>query len=125
MNESVDSIETAERRVADAKAVMSAEYHAVVAKTRRSASSPLLVGGILLGALAIGYFAAGKRRAPAVALAREKRGVWPQLLQIGQILLPLLGALKAAQESKAGRKAIVRATGDPAEGRGENFGRPQ
>lgn len=125
MNESVDSIATAERLVADAKAVMAAEYHTVIAKTRRSASSPLLVGGVLLGAMAIGYLAVGKRGKPDLALTREKRGAWPQLLQIAQILLPLLGALKAAQEAKAGRKAIVRATGAPEEQPGEYFGRPR
>ncbi|MBA3504345.1 MAG: hypothetical protein H0T80_01015 [Betaproteobacteria bacterium] len=119
------SIESAEQDLAEAKALLEAEYHAVEAKVRRSASSPLLVGGVLLGAGAIGYLFAGKREKPDLSYRREKRGAWGQVLQIGQMLVPLLGALKAAQEAKAGRKAIAHATGTPVDEPPENTRRLQ
>jgi len=125
INKSPVSIESAEHDLAEAKALLQAEYQALEAKVRRSASSPLLVGGVLLGAAAIGYLAAGKRDKPDRPAPRETRGAWSQVLQIGQMVLPLLGALKAAQEAKAGRKAIAHATGTPEDQPPENTRRLQ
>lgn len=116
------SIESAEQDLAESRALLQAEYQAIDAKVRRTASSPLLVGGVLLGAAAIGYLAVGKRDKRDRPAPQEKRGAWGQVLQIGQMLLPLLGALKAAQEAKAGRKAISRATGTPEDQPPENTG---
>lgn len=125
MNKSPVSIESAEQDLAESRALLQAEYRAIEAKVRRRATSPLLVGGVLLGAAAIGYLAAGKRDKPDRPAPREKRGAWSQVLQIGQMLLPLLGAFKAAQEAKAGRKAIAHATGTPEDQPPENTRRLQ
>ncbi len=125
INKAQVSIESAEQALAESKALLQAEYQAIEAKVRRSASSPLLVGGVLLGAAAIGYLAVGKREERARPAPREKRGAWGQVLQIGQLVLPLLGALKAAQEAKAGRKAIAHATGTPEDQPPENTRRLQ
>ncbi len=120
MNKPPVSIASAEQELAEAKALLQAEYQAIETKVRRNASSPMLVGGVLLGAAAIGYLIVGKRDERARPILREKRGAWPQILQIGQMLLPLVGALKAAQEAKAGRKAIAHATGTPEDEPPEN-----
>ncbi len=120
VNKSLVSIESAEQDLAESKALLQAEYHAIEAKVRRSARSPLLIGGVLLSAAAIGYLAAGKRDKPTLRSPREKRGTWGQVLEIGQVLLPLVGALKAAQEAKKGRKAIALATGTPEDQPPEN-----
>ena len=105
MSKSPVSIESAEQEVVEAKARVLAEYRAVESKVRRSASSPLLVGGVLLGAAALGYLALGNRDKGVRAASREKRGAWREVLRIAQMLLPLLGALEAAQKASAGRKA--------------------
>ncbi|MEJ7667562.1 MAG: hypothetical protein WKH97_02280 [Casimicrobiaceae bacterium] len=125
MNKSPVSIESAEQELAEAKALLQAEYQAIEAKVRRTASSPFLIGSVLVGAAAIGYLAVGKRDKPDLSHRREKRGAWGQVLQIGQMLVPLLGALKAAQEAKAGRKAIAHATGTPVDEPPENTRRLQ
>jgi hypothetical protein len=125
MNKSRISIESAEHDLAESRALLRAEYQAIEAKVRRSASKPQLVGGLLLGAAVIGYLAVSKRAKPDRAAPREKRGAWSQVLQIGQLLLPLLGVLRTAQNAKAGRKAISRGTGAPEERRPENSRRLQ
>ena len=125
MEKSSDSLASAEQELAESKALLLSEYHAVTTEARRKASSPLLVGGVLFGAAAIGYLAAGKREKPSLSLPRQKSGGWGQLLQFGQMLLPLVGALKAAQEAKAGRKAIAYATGTPEDQPPENTRRLQ
>jgi len=107
------SIESAEQELAESKALLQAEYQALESKVRRGATSPLVIGGVLLGAAAIGYLAIGKRNKPALPSLRQKRGTWGQALEVGQLLLPLVAAFKAAQEAKKGRKAIAHATGTP------------
>jgi hypothetical protein len=104
MNESPVSIESAEQEVVEAKAQVRAEYRAVESKVRRSASSPLLVGGVLLGAAAIGYLALGERDKGVRAASREKRGAWREVLRIAQMLLPLLGAQDGAGSERPGAK---------------------
>lgn len=113
MNRLPASIESAEQELRQSRAALLAEYRAIEARMRRSARSPLVVGGVLLGAAAIGFLAVHKRNERARPQPREQRGVWPTVVQVGQMLLPLLAALKAAQEATAGRKAISRATGTP------------
>jgi hypothetical protein len=111
MNKSDDSIRLAEKRLAEAKATALAEYRAVERNVRRRTSSPLLIAGALIASLAIGYFGVrrlGKPKRPARAVGS---GLWPQVLEAAQLLLPLLGALKAAGEAKAARKTVARATG--------------
>ena len=99
-----DSIATAERQVVESKAVMQAEFSAIEAKVRRAASSPMLLGGVLIVALTTGYLAIGARNKQNTARPWKAQGTWSRLLQIGQLLVPLLGTVLAAQ--KARRKAI-------------------
>ena len=111
MAELDDSIATAEQRVAGSKAVMQAEFRAIEAKALRAASSPMLLGGALLIALSIGYLAIGARGRPNIAGSRPSRGTWSQLLEIGKLLMPLLGTVVAAQNAKAKRRTISPAGG--------------
>jgi len=116
---SADSIELAERRVAQAKAQVLAEYRALEGKVRRRATSPLFIGGVLLSAIAVAYLAIGRAGKPKAVAKATPGGLWSQLLQGAQLLLPLAGAVKAAREAKAVRKTVSRTTGTPSAKPGE------
>jgi len=91
------TLESAEKRVATSKAEIDAQVHALKSGVRRMAKSPFLITGLAAGAVAAGYFAltrVAKRRAPSSR--RVARGGLMSMLKMGQILLPLLGALGAA-----------------------------
>ena len=103
-----DAIAVAERQVTEARMAVFAEYDAARARLRRRTSSPVFIGGVLLGAIALGYLAFGRAK-PRLPVCREspgRRGAWSRAGRTAQVLLPLLIALnsatKAARAPRAG-----------------------
>ncbi|MFA5914137.1 MAG: hypothetical protein WC830_11335 [Burkholderiales bacterium] len=94
MNERPDTIALAEQRVAEARTAVIADYRSVRANLNRRARSPAVVGGVLLGALALGYVAV-RRRKPERAVGPRGAGRWSLALNTLQLLLPLLTVLGA------------------------------
>lgn len=107
-----DSIESAEREVIARKAMMRAQYDALQTKLREGASSPKVIGGVLVGAIALGYWVMrGGRKQKRVLVTEKRSGTWSMLLDTARTLAPLLGALHAAREAKSAKKTIAKATG--------------
>lgn len=106
-----DFVKQAERLVAARRAITRAHYEALDTRLRRQASSPKLIGGVLLGAIAIAYLAFG-RSGKGKRVSKES-GILPLVLKAAQIAVPLVGTLHAAREAKAARKTVSRATGTP------------
>ena len=116
MEKLADSIDLAEKRVAERKAAMLREYDALEAKVRRAASSPKVLGGVLIGTIALAYFVIAGRGKPKRVVVEKGGRVWPQVLRTAQVLLPLVGALKAskaADAAKSAKKKVSKATGTP------------
>jgi hypothetical protein len=110
-----DSIASAEREVAGRRAVALAEYRALQTKLQRQASSPKVIGIVLIAATAIAYFVIAGRRKPK-RVVMEKAGAWSQVLDTAKLVLPLVGALKAAKAAKhaqSAKKTVSKATGTP------------
>jgi hypothetical protein len=98
MNERSDSIVLAEQQVAEARTAALAEYEAVRAKLRRRLASPVFIGGVVLGVIALGYLARG-RGEPKRPACPERPGAWSRALKAVQVLLPLIMALSSATKS--------------------------
>jgi hypothetical protein len=101
MNRQSDSIALAEQQVAEAQAAALAEFQAVRAKLNRRMSSPVFVGGLLLGAIALIYLVPGRGK-PKRPLYSGNPGAWSRAVKTVQVLLPLLMAFNAA--TKAARR---------------------
>ena len=95
MNRRSDAIVLAEQQVAEARTAALDEYRAARAKLHRRLSSPLFIGGVLLGAIALGYLALGRGR-PKPAVHPESSGVWWRVIRTAQVMVPLLIALDSA-----------------------------
>ncbi len=95
MNTHSDPVVLAEQRVAEARTAVLAEYQAARANLHRRAGSPVFIGSVLLGAIALGYFATGRGRAKR-PLRSASPGAWSRALNTVRVLLPLLLALGAA-----------------------------
>ena len=67
----------------------------VRAKLNRRAGSPAFIGGVLLGAVALGYLAVGRGK-PRPRVYAESHGAWWRAVKTAQVLLPLLMALNSA-----------------------------
>ena len=95
MNTHSDPVALAAPQGAEARTAVRAEYHAVRANLHRRAGSPVFIGSVLLGAIALGYFATrrGKAKRP---VRSASPGAWSRALNTAQVLLPLLLALGAA-----------------------------
>lgn len=111
MNRRVDPIALAEQQVAEARTAAFAEYEAARARVRRRVRSPVFIGGVLLGAVALGYL--------ALALRKRKRRVgpgsqdaWTLAAKTVQVLVSLLMALvsttRAARKSRAKIRGAAR-----------------
>ena len=112
MQEPTDSIERAEQDVAARKATLRAQYDELQTNLRGQASSPKVIGGVLAGAIALGYLMIGGRNKPKRVVVTEKRsGTWSMVLDTARTLAPLLGALHAAREAKSAKKTVAKATG--------------
>ncbi len=99
MNKHGDSIALAEQRVAEARTAALAEYEAARANLRRRMGSPILIGGVLLGVIALGYFTLGRGKRPACA---DSPGAASRVVKTMQVLLPLWIALGSAAARKPG-----------------------
>ena len=95
MNKRSDSIVLAEQQVAEARTAALAEYQAARAQLHRRVGSPVFVGGVLLGAIALGYFALGRGKPKRLAYPGSP-GAWSRAVKTVQVLLPLLMALHPA-----------------------------
>ncbi len=101
MNKRSDSIMLAEQKVAEARTAALAEYEAARAKLRRRLGSPVFIGGVLIGAIALTYLALGRGK-PKRLVYRESPGAWSRAVNTVQVLLPLLMALNST--TKAARR---------------------
>jgi len=107
MTDSSAKLESAETRVAASKADIVAQVHALKSRARRLVKSPYVIGGLIIGAVAMGYFALTRRLKPRALPSRPAaRGRITSLLQMAQMLLPLLGVLAAAMAPKRALSAI-------------------
>lgn len=88
MNSHSNAIVLAEQQVTEARAAVLAEYQAAQAKLRRRVTSPLFIGGVLLGALVLGYLYRRSGKPEAVVCAASP-GAWTQVLRTVQVLVPL------------------------------------
>ena len=86
MNKHTDSIVLAEQQVAEARTAVLAEYQAARANLRRRVGSPLFIGGVLLGALALGYLYRSRGKPTAVVYAASPSAL-TQVLKTLQLLL--------------------------------------
>ena len=86
MNKHTDPIVLAEQQVAEARTAVLAEYQAARANLRRQIGSPLLIGGVLLGALVLGYLCRS-RSEPMAVVYPASPGVLTQMLKTLQRLL--------------------------------------
>lgn len=107
----VDSVELAEQEVIGRKRTAQAQYDALQAKLRNQASSPKVIGGVLVGAIALAYFVFGGRSKPKRRAGKQGGGTWSLMLETAQTLVPLFGALHAARQAKSAKKTIAKATG--------------
>jgi hypothetical protein len=127
-------LELAEARVAASTASIVAQAQALKLRVRRSMTSPLVIGGLISAAAAVGYFAvrrSAKPRARSCGPAAHENLM--SVLKAVQMLLPLLGAISAATaafkrnrgafplvlpqpQSAAQKQAIVESWGAPQQG---------
>ncbi len=109
MNRRADSIALAEQQVAEARLAAFAEYDAARARVRRRVRSPVVIGGVLLGAVALGYlaFRYGKRRRRADS---SNPDAWALAARTVRVLAPLLVALVSATGAARGRRAEISGT---------------
>ncbi len=102
MNKHPDSIVLAEQQVAEARMAALAEYQVARAKLHRRMGSPVLIGGLLLGAIALGCLAFGHGK-PKRSVYPGSPGAWSRVGKTVQVLLPLIIALSSA--TKAARRS--------------------
>src|SRR5512140_2145357 len=103
MSELSDAIVLAEQHAAEARTALRAEYQAMRASLRRCMSSPVFIGGVLLGAITLGYLAAGRGK-PTCPVCRESPGEGSRVARVVkavQVLLPLLLALASSTSRRA------------------------
>src|SRR5450830_84599 len=107
MSVSSAELESAEARVAAAKSGIVAQVHALESRVRRLVQSPYVIGALVTGAAAAGYFAVTRSRTtPAPSSRPAARGSLTSVLKTAQMLLPLLGALGAAMDPKRNPRAF-------------------
>src|ERR1035437_4008011 len=96
MNNAPAELELMEARVAASTASIVAQGQALKSRMRRLVTSPLVIGGGITAAAAVGYFAVRRRPKPRARSTRPAaRGNLISELKTAQMLLPLLGALGA------------------------------
>lgn len=108
MNKRSDSIALAEQQVAEARTAALAEYHATRAQLRRRRGLPVFIGGVLLGAIALGYLAYGRGK-PKRLVCTGSPDAWSRAVKTVLVLLPLLSALNSA--TKAARRSGANISG--------------
>src|SRR5450759_445329 len=115
MNDSSAALECAETRVAASKAGIVTQVHALKFRIRRLVMSPYVIGALVTGAAAAGYFAVTRSRTSRPPASRPAaRGSLTSVLKTAQMLLPLLGALGAAMAPKRNPRAFSLVIPQPA-----------
>jgi YihY family inner membrane protein len=115
MSDSSAELESAEARVAAAKSGIVAQVHALKSRVRRLVKSPYVIGALVTGAAAAGYFAVTRSRTSRPPSSRPAaRGSLTSVLKTAQMLLPLLGALGAAMAPKRNPRAFPLVIPQPA-----------
>jgi hypothetical protein len=109
MNKRCDSILLAEQQVAEARTAVLAEYQAARAKLSHRMGSPVFIGGILLGAIALGYLAIGCGKPKRLA-GPGSQSAWARAGKTVQVLLPLLMALNSATKAAHRPRATISGT---------------
>ena len=73
------------------------EYQAARANLHRRVGSPMFIGGVQLGATALGYLVLRRGKTRTTGPVEPVRpGLWSQVVTTAQVLLPLLMALNSA-----------------------------
>src|SRR5450759_2972000 len=107
MSNTPAELELAEARVAASTASIVAQGQALKLKLRRLVTSPFVIGGLVTGAAAVGYFAVRRSAKPRAPSSRPAvHGNLKSVLKTAQMLLPLLGALGAAAAPKRNLRAF-------------------
>jgi len=106
MNKRSDPIVLAEQQVAEARTAALAEYQAARVKLYRHISSPALIGGVLLGAIAVGYLTLSRGK-PKRLVYQGSPGAWTRVVKTVQVLLPLLMALNSATKTAHRPRASI------------------
>lgn len=107
MDDASVALASAEKRVAAAKAGIDAQVDALKSRVRRLAKSPYVIGGLIVGAAAVGYLTVRRSDTPRALSARPAaRGSLASVLKTAQMLLPLLGALGAVTAPKRNPRAL-------------------
>jgi membrane protein len=105
------SIESAEARVADARAGIETQLRRLRSSSKRVATSPYLIGGLVSVAAAAGFLAVRRKRAtppPQAMPLTTRQSTAINVLRAAQAALPLLGAAFAAfQRVRKARAAPV------------------
>jgi hypothetical protein len=109
MNKRSGTIVLAEQQVAEARTAALAEYQVARAKLRRRMGSPVFIGGLLLGAIALGYLALGRGK-PKRPVYPRSQGAWSRVGKTVQVLLPLLIAFNSATKVTHRPRANIRGT---------------
>jgi hypothetical protein len=93
-----DRIRQAEDEVTRHKAAVAAELERLSAKARRTASSPAVLVGAGIAAVAIAYLATGRAR--RTRDASRGSGRWSQLLQTAQLLVAVLQIMRPVRRAE-------------------------
>ena len=110
MNNHFESVVVADQKVNDARIAVLIEYQAARANLRRRARSPAVIGGFLLGGIALGYFALGRDKSKHHAYREGTDGL-SRVIETTRVLLPLLVAIIAA--TRAARAPGSKVAGAP------------
>ena len=110
MNKHSDSIVLAEQQVAEAQITAHAEYQAARAKLCRRTGSSVFIGGVLLGAIALGYLVFGRGGKPKHPIYPGSPGAWTRVGKTVQVLLPLLIAFNSATKAAHRPRANISET---------------
>lgn len=89
-----------EREVEDGRTAAYAQYQMVRNSLRRRLGSPLIIGGVLVAGIAVGYLGRGRRQSRN-RIDSGSPGAWGQVLGTAQILMPLGIALHSALRARA------------------------
>ncbi len=99
----------AEQQVGEARTAVLAEYEAARAKLRHRIGSPIFIGGVMLGATALGYLDFGRGR-PKRLVDTGRPGAWSRAARTVQVLLLLIAFNSASKTAHGSRGNIGETT---------------
>lgn len=113
MNDAVAAVQSAERRVEDARQDFLTEVDALETRARRLVTSPLVVGGVIAATAATAYLVLARRGKPqprATTSRPDNRLL--TFLKAGQILVALSGAVASYRAVSTDARARHARTGN-------------